>query len=91
MPPYVDPYQDTSVMRVKDWVVTYLVMMIPCVGIVMMFVWAFGSSGNVNRKNYARAILILMGILIAVYIVIFVIIGATLGSLWYDTIFDSAW
>lgn len=36
----------------------FLIMGIPILGIVMVFVWAFGNSFNKNTKNYARAILI---------------------------------
>lgn len=32
-------------MDLKDWVLTLVVLMIPCVGIVMYFVWAFGDKG----------------------------------------------
>jgi len=83
--------EDTSVMRTKDWIVTYLVMMIPCIGFIMMFVWAFGSSGNVNRRNYARAILIIIGIVIALYLVVAIIFGVVLGSMWNTPAWDWNW
>jgi len=83
MPPYGE---DTSVMTTKDWIVTYLILMIPCVGWIMPFVWAFGS-GNVNRRNWARAVLILVAIgavlSLIFWIVFFVIIGAAVDS-WYS-------
>ena len=37
--------------------------------IVMLFVWAFGSSFNRNTKNYARAILIFALIMLVLSIV----------------------
>ncbi|MCL2048583.1 MAG: hypothetical protein FWG87_07625 [Defluviitaleaceae bacterium] len=49
---------DNSVMKVKDWVITFLIMMIPCVNVIMLFVWAFGGAGNENRKTWAQAALI---------------------------------
>ena len=68
-----DPsYEDTSVMSVKDWLKCILLMMIPCVNIVLVFVWAFGSTGNVNRRNFFRAALILWAIIIAIYIVLII-------------------
>lgn len=46
-----------------EWLLTMLLTAIPCVNIVMVFVWAFGN-GNRGRKNYARAVLIYVGITI---------------------------
>jgi hypothetical protein len=74
---------DTSVMTTKQWVVTLLIMMVPCVNLIMLFVWAFGSQGNANRKYYAQAYLIFIGILIAVYIVLMIIFAA-LGLALFD-------
>jgi len=68
----------TAVMTTKEWVVTYLIMMIPCIGWIMAIVWAFSDSGNLNRRNYCRAFLIVLGILIALYVVLWVIIGAAM-------------
>ena len=67
---------DTSVMQLKDWIITMILMIIPCVNIVMVFVWAFGA-GNLNRKNWARAILIFW----AVGFVLGLIFSATIGGL----------
>lgn len=52
---------NTAVMSMKDWLITLLIFCVPCVNIVMMFVWAFGT-GNENRKNYCRAALIFAAI-----------------------------
>ncbi|HBL84796.1 MAG: hypothetical protein A2Y17_01605 [Clostridiales bacterium GWF2_38_85] len=52
----------------------YLGMMflqlIPLVGFILLLMWAFGSNVNVNKKNYARAILI-YGIIIGIITAIF--------------------
>jgi len=67
------PYgEDTSVMSVKDWLKCLLMLMIPCVGFIFPFMWAFGSTGNVNRRNYFRAYLILLAIGIGIYILIMI-------------------
>ena len=44
-----------------EWVVTHLVLLIPIVNIVMHFVWAFGD-GNISRRNFCRARLLLFAI-----------------------------
>ena len=55
---------DDSPMSVGDWIWTLVVMMIPLVGLVMIFLWAFGGhKGNLNRKNYCRALLVLLGLI----------------------------
>lgn len=63
-------------MSVKDWLITLLLMAIPLVGIVMLFVYAFGSNENINRQNWAKAQLIMMAIIIGLAIVCFTIFGA---------------
>ncbi|WP_188069530.1 hypothetical protein [Brevibacillus brevis] len=61
--------ENEKVMTMKDWIVVSLFMMIPIANIVLLFVWAFGSDGNLNRKNWAKAGLLLMAILMGLYFV----------------------
>ncbi|MED1785784.1 hypothetical protein P4V43_28620 [Brevibacillus fortis] len=63
--------ENERVMSVKDWVITFLIMMVPVVNLVMYFVWAFGSEGNLNRKNWAKANLLILGVCIALYLSVF--------------------
>lgn len=67
---------DNSPMDLKDWILTLIVLLIPCVGIVMYFVWAFSSNGNINRRNFCRAQLIIFAALLGIYLVFFVLFGA---------------
>ena len=64
------------VMSLKDWLITLLIMFIPCVNIIMMFVWAFSKTENPNKSNYFKAALIIY----AISIVISIIFGAALGG-----------
>ncbi|EET45079.1 hypothetical protein NEISICOT_01074 [Neisseria sicca ATCC 29256] len=57
--PHPNVPNDTAVMTVKDWIITFLILAIPIVGLVMIFVWAFGD-GNKNRKHFMQAYLWLM-------------------------------
>lgn len=66
-----------------EWMITLLVMLIPCVNIVMMFVWAFGSGAKKSKSNYFKAQLIYFAIVIVLYIIIFAIFGATIASQLY--------
>ena len=73
-----DNYQDNpnhEVMSVSSWLITLIILAIPCVNIIMYFIWAFGN-GNENRKNFCRAGLIFM--LIAV--VLSVLLSSMLGA-----------
>jgi hypothetical protein len=66
--------QDTSVMTTGDWFVTQLILSIPLVNLIMLFVWGFSSTGNVNRSNFCKATLIWIAIAIGLYACIFLFI-----------------
>ncbi len=67
-----------------EWILTLFVTGIPCIGIIMLFVWGFGQ-GNISRRNYCRAMLILtaVGIVLGIisYGTIVAVFMGTLGSL----------
>lgn len=67
---------DKSVMTMGDWLITLLALLIPCAGIILYFVWAFGKNENENRKNYCRAYLIYWAITTVLSIILFVFFGA---------------
>ena len=67
--------QDTSPMSMGDWILTLLAAMVPCFGIIIYFVWAFSKTTNINRRNFCRAQLIIMGIVLAVYLIFVVLFG----------------
>jgi len=56
-----------EVISTGGWIVTFIILVIPIVGLVMYFVWAFGR-GNLNRRNFARASLILVAVCIVLAI-----------------------
>jgi len=68
--------QDVSVMTTGDWFVTQLILAIPLVNIIMLLVWGFSSSGNLNRRNFCRATLIWAAIAIGFYVLFFLAIMA---------------
>ncbi|HLA55296.1 MAG TPA: hypothetical protein VK623_04315 [Flavobacterium sp.] len=67
-------------LSVKDWLITLLLLAIPVVGIVMLFIYAFGSNENPNRQNWAKAYLIFTAIIIVIVAVIFLACGALFMS-----------
>jgi len=64
---------DKNYISVGSWMLMMLVTAIPCVGLIMIFVWAF-TGENESRKNYYRAILAWVGV-VAVLFVILALIG----------------
>lgn len=77
-PPY-DP--NSEPMTIKDWIFTFLLMMIPIANIVLLFVWAFGTDVNKSKKTYCQASLIMALIGICLYILFFVLILGFIASL----------
>jgi uncharacterized membrane protein len=71
----------TEPMSVKDWFVTILIAAIPLVGLVMLLVWAFDASTNVNKKNWAKATLIWMLIGSVLAVIFFALFAGLLMSL----------
>ena len=83
------PYQSDLEEAVSfgDWMITMVIMLIPCVNIVMMFVWAFSSTTNKSKSNYFKATLVWMLITIVLSILMVAIYGASfaaaIGSTYY--------
>ena len=50
-----------------------ILLMLPLVNFIMLLVWAFSSSVNVNKKNLARAILLLYIIFYVAMIVLMIV------------------
>ncbi len=67
--------KQNAVMSVKDWVITLILTAIPIVGLTLIIIWAFGTEGNKNRRNYSLAILICLAICVVIYILIVMSFG----------------
>ena len=65
---------------IGEWIITLLVMMIPCVNFIMMLIWAFSSSTKKSKSNLCKANLIMLGIVLGIYllIAIFVVLFAAI-------------
>jgi hypothetical protein len=73
-----DAQMDKRPLSVGEWMLTIFVLAIPLVNIIMYFVWALSSSGNLNRKNFCIASL-LWALIVIVLVGCFVTIGALIG------------
>jgi uncharacterized membrane-anchored protein len=67
-------------MSVKDWLITLLLMAIPVVGIVLLFVYAFGNNENINKQNWAKAQLIMLAIVLILVIFLLVLFGSIFAA-----------
>ena len=56
---------ESGEVTVWGWLWRMLVLMLPCIGVVMIFIWAF-AGGNETSRNFFRAVLALMLIGVAI-------------------------
>ena len=75
----MDEMKRNEPLSVGGWIGTLILLAIPIVSIIMVFVWAFGG-GNISRRNYAIALLVLTLIVIIVGIVLSLIFGFSLAG-----------
>ena len=63
------------------WVLTLFLAAIPIINIILMLVWAFGSSTEPSKKNWARATIIwaIIGVIFAIALIV---AGTVLGVDW---------
>jgi len=64
--------------KTGEWIVTFLVAAIPIVGLIMLFVWAFGSGANESKANWAKAVLIWGTVVVGIYVIFALLFGAAL-------------
>jgi len=67
-------------MTIGDWIITFIITYIPLVGIIMLFVWAFGGDAHPSKKTWAQATLIIFAVMIVLSILFFGIIVSLLGA-----------
>ena len=75
-------YQEDEHVSVGMWIGIWCINLIPIAGsiifLVMLFVWAFGSTPKKSLKTWARAQLILLLAIVVIWLILFIIFGSTL-------------
>lgn len=67
-------------MSVGEWLITLLLTtFVPCVNIVLMFVWAFSKKEKKSKSNFFKAQLIIAGVVLAIYILVMLIVVIVMG------------
>jgi Na+/H+-dicarboxylate symporter len=69
-----------SVMSSKDWLLTIIITLLFPIGFFMLFVWVFKTDTNQNKANFAKAVLILYGLLFTFYVAYIIIFGVAILS-----------
>ncbi len=59
--------RDPNYISVGSWMWMMFVLAIPCIGVLMIFIWAF-TGENESRKNYFRALLAWVGIFVVLMV-----------------------
>jgi len=72
-------------MTVKEWMVTYLILffasIIPLLNIIILLYWAFSEETKPCKKNWAKASLIFILIVMAIALFFILIYGASMASM----------
>jgi succinate dehydrogenase/fumarate reductase cytochrome b subunit len=68
-------FSSNKPMSVGDWVITILLTALPIIGIILLFVWAFGDNQKIDRANYSKASLIWIAIWLVLGFIFLVFFG----------------
>ncbi len=70
-----------------EWLVSFLLMLIPCVNVVLMFVWAFSKKEKKSKSNFFKVALILSAIGTIIGVILSAIIGASAYTIFSNMYF----
>lgn len=71
-PDYIAPEAELApVLKFGDWLLMLIISLIPIVNVIVLFIWALDSTGNPNRRGFARAMLLLIGVYCALMVFYF--------------------
>ncbi|WP_370101331.1 hypothetical protein [Xanthomarina gelatinilytica] len=76
----LSPQENTPPMSYKEWALTIFLASIPLIGFILVLVWAFDSTTNIHKKNWAKGNLLIM-ILAFVLIFMFIFLFGGLAML----------
>ncbi|WP_228488574.1 hypothetical protein [Prolixibacter sp. SD074] len=78
----LQPQQPQQPVTISDWFLTLFLTAIPLVGLIMLFVWAFGSNTNPSKANWAKAALLWAAIGIVIWLLFMAIFGTAMFNSW---------
>ena len=80
-PPAYSGQPGSEPLRVGQYIGMLLLMFVPILSVILLFMWSFGSSVNLNKKYFARAILIVSAIGIVLSIIFSTALIGIVGEL----------
>ena len=83
-PPVYPPLNNLEEpVSVGDWVLSMFIAWLPCIGIIMIFIWAFGDTKK-SKSNYFKATLIWTLIGIVIWVIVFVLMTTVFAGSMYS-------
>lgn len=79
--PSYQPYRNEEV-GIFEWIITLIILSIPCLNLIMLFLWAF-ASGKASKRNFMRAKLIIMFVWILILIMFVFCFSGELSEILY--------
>lgn len=79
----VSAQQNFNLMSPKDWALTIFLASLPIVGFILVLIWAFDSTTDLQKKNWAKGTLLLIAIYFLLAMLFLFLFGglALLGGL----------
>tara|TARA_B100000686_G_scaffold280152_1_gene301115 strand:+ start:79 stop:312 length:234 start_codon:yes stop_codon:yes gene_type:complete len=68
--------QNYHPMTLGQWMLTTFLAQLPIAGLVLLFIWAFGSGHHPSKSSWAKAMLIWQAIGLGIVIIMMIIILA---------------
>ena len=56
-------------LTVGEWLLTLIVLCIPLLNLILCLVWALRRSGNIHRRNFCRATLLIIPVAVVIALV----------------------
>lgn len=73
---------ENQVIPLSDWILTIILTSIPLVGFICLLVWALSSNTPLNKRNWAKANLIVMAAFAVIGIILLILFwGLIMASL----------
>lgn len=68
--------EEERIVKTRDWFLTIFLTAIPIVGLVLLFVWAFGGNAKPSKANWAKATLLWLVLGVIAYGIVALTVGA---------------
>tara|TARA_Y100000748_G_C15203226_1_gene374356 strand:- start:143 stop:367 length:225 start_codon:yes stop_codon:yes gene_type:complete len=70
--------QNYQPMTTGQWMLTTFLSYLPIAGLILLFIWAFGSGHHPSKSSWAKAMLIWQAIFLGLTIIYVIIVVAVL-------------